>query len=243
MIPSFFRVRTLPETASTNEDSKIRAAAGEAEGLVLRAERQTAGKGRQGRVWDSPPGNLYASVLLRPHAAPQEAALYSFATALAVYDAVRAALPQADVCVKWPNDVLVSGKKISGLLLEAAPVEDGLIPWLVVGVGINVAHHPANGLYPTTSLAAEGAKARVETVLESFLAALDHWRDVMAREGFAPLRQAWLAVARKGAMKVRLPYEELNGVFADLDDKGRLILLLPDGTQRAIDAGDVFFPA
>lgn len=241
MIPSFFRLRTLAETGSTNEDAKNQAAEGEAAGLVLRAERQSAGRGRQGRVWDSPPGNLYASVLLRPAVPPQESALYSFAAVLAVYDAVRRALPDADVCVKWPNDVLVSGKKISGLLLEAAPMEAGLVPWLVVGVGINVAHHPQGGLYPTTSLAAEGANVSVESVMESFLVAFDLWRETFIREGFAPLRQAWLAAARKGAMKVRLPHEEIDGTFADLDDKGRLILTLADGTSRAIEAGDVFF--
>ncbi|MDD5586680.1 MAG: biotin--[acetyl-CoA-carboxylase] ligase [Alphaproteobacteria bacterium] len=276
MIPPFYRLRLLDVTASTNEDAKKAAAAGEAEGLVVQALRQTAGRGRQGRSWDSPKGNLYASVLLRPRCSPQETGLYSFVAALAVYDCVRAFLPQADIRLKWPNDVLANGKKISGVLLEAAPAENGKIEWLVIGVGINASHHPENGLYPATSLrkeiplplpscakASEGLETNVhqslgvggreglgegsahdgdaQNVLTKLLRAFDGWRLAFLREGFAPVRSAWLAHAQTGPVTARLPHETVEGTFQDLDENGHLILRLPDGTERAIAAGDVFF--
>src|SRR5262249_14501963 len=102
-----WRVRWLEGTASTNDDARRAAEAGEAEGLVIAAKRQTAGRGRQGRVWESPEGNLYCSVLLCPKSIPRDAGLYSFVAALAVYDVVAALLPQANIRLKWPNDVLV----------------------------------------------------------------------------------------------------------------------------------------
>lgn len=237
------RILHLPTTASTNADAKVAAESGEPEGLVVHALRQTAGRGRQGRGWESPEGNLYMSLLLRPHCPPQEAGRYSFAAALAIYDAVQGGLPDAPVQLKWPNDVLVGGKKISGLLLEAGAAEGGVIPWLVIGIGINVRHHPEQALYPTTSLAAEGAAADVEDVLQALLAWLDHWLKVLRAEGFSPLRQAWLARARTGVITARLPNAIFEGTFAGLDDQGRLCLQLSDGSLRHIAAGDVFFGA
>jgi BirA family transcriptional regulator, biotin operon repressor / biotin---[acetyl-CoA-carboxylase] ligase len=242
MIPPFYRLRLLDVTASTNADAGQAAEADEAEGLVIQALRQTAGRGRQGRTWDSPEGNLYASILLRPRCSLQEAGHYSFVTALAIYDAVRAFLPKANIKLKWPNDVLVNGKKISGALLEAAPVEQDVVAWLIVGIGINVLHHPENGLYPATSLAAEGvAQTESEAVLRGLLESLERWRLTLSREGFAPLRKAWLAHAQTGLLTARLPHETVEGAFQDLDERGNLILRLPDGAERAIAAGDVFF--
>ena len=242
MIPLFYRLRQVAVTASTNADAKQAAEAGESEGLVFQALRQTAGRGRQGRGWESPEGNLHTSILLRPCCSLQTAGHFSFVTALAVHDAVRAFLPDADLALKWPNDVLVSGKKISGILLEAAPVENGVMEWLVIGIGVNVQHHPENGLYPATSLQAEGAiQAEPQAVLETLLGALEGWCTMLLREGFAPIRAAWLAKAQKGPVTARLPVETVNGEFSGLDEQGRLILRLPDGAERAIAAGDVFF--
>ncbi len=242
-IPAFFRVQRLPETASTNDDAKRAADAREAEGLVIQALRQTAGKGRQGRAWDSPEGNLYMSVLLRPRCPPQEAGLYTFVTSLAVYDAVREYLPDADIALKWPNDVLVNGKKICGILLEAAPVKNGLVEWLVIGIGINVAHFPDNPLYPATSLAQEGANTELSETLEALLEGLYGWRKILRTEGFASIRKAWLERAKKGPIEARLPNETIKGEFKGLDEHGRLILNLLDGSEKAIAAGDVFFQA
>lgn len=241
MIPPFFRVRVLDVTSSTNEDVKQAAMAGEPEGLVLKAKRQTAGKGRQGRVWESPEGNLYVSVLLRPQCAAQESGLFSFVTALAVHEAVLKVLPQADVKLKWPNDVLVNGKKIGGILLESSGAEKDRVEWLVIGVGINVSSHPEGTLYPTTSLAAEGGQVELDDVLEAFLNGLDHWRLTLRHDGFRHVRRSWLAQAQAGAMRVRLSDEEICGQFGGIDEKGRLILRLANGAEQAIEAGDVFF--
>ncbi len=242
MIPSFFRLKQAPETASTNDDVKHAAEAGEAEGLVVQALRQTAGKGRWGRAWESPEGNLYASLLLRPRCPPQEAGFYTFVTALAVADTVRRFLSETSIELKWPNDVLVEGKKISGILLEAGPSAENSVEWLVIGVGINIKRHPDEGLFAATSLDAEGAsRVHAGEALETFLACFFHWRGVLLAGGFAPLRDAWLAQAKKGAMTVRLSHETFEGAFAGLDEQGRLILRLPDGQERAMTVGDVFF--
>ncbi|NTU77616.1 MAG: biotin--[acetyl-CoA-carboxylase] ligase, partial [Alphaproteobacteria bacterium] len=234
--------RQLEATASTNEDAKAAALAGEAEGLVIQALRQTSGRGRQGRGWESPEGNFYASVLLRPRCAPREAGFYSFIAALAVSDAVRSFLPRAEIQLKWPNDVLVGGKKISGVLLEASPVDKDAVAWLVIGMGVNVRQHPENGLYPATSLAAEGAGgASVDKVLERLLESLERWREAFLQDGFASIRKAWLEQAKRGPIVARLPHETVEGAFEGLDENGRLILQLADGAKRAIAAGDVFF--
>jgi len=166
MNDSRWRIRNLDVTTSTNDDIRKAAESGEPEGLVIIANRQTGGKGRHGRVWESPEGNLYCSVLLRPKNLPACAGFYSFVAALAVHALVseylrpmsspppgRGALP--DITLKWPNDVLVNGKKISGILLEVA--DDALI----VGIGLNIAHHPETALYPATSLRAELAARQV----------------------------------------------------------------------------------
>lgn len=232
-----WRIQKLELTTSTNDDVRRAAEAGEGEGegLVVVASRQSAGRGRLGRVWESPVGNLYCSTLLRPRNMPQSGAFYSFVAALAIRDVVRHFLPQSDVTLKWPNDVLVGGKKISGILLEA--IGDSLI----VGVGLNIGHYPETSLYPVTSLRAEGlVTATATAVLDRFLAALGVWHDVMQKQGFDPIRQAWLSHAQTGPMKVRLPHETLQGNFAGLDETGRLRLLLADGTERSISTGDVF---
>lgn len=242
MIPSFFRIRTLDVTASTNAVAKEAAEAGEAEGLVVHALRQTAGKGRLGRTWESPEGNLYASVLLRPRFMTlQGATLYSFAAALAVHDAVLKACPEASLQLKWPNDVLVEDKKISGILIETAPVVDNLVDWIVVGVGINVASHPATARYPTTALAEQGACVTADAILTYFLQSLEQWRQTLYYDGFCPLRKAWLSDAKMGPMVVRAPTGEIQGEFAGIDPKGGLILRLAEGAETVIQTGDVFF--
>ena len=231
-----FDIRRLDATSSTNDDAKQAAASGAEAGLVVWALRQNAGRGRQGRVWESPAGNLTFSVLLRPALPLRDWGFYSFAAALAVFDTVRAFLPDAAVALKWPNDVLVGGKKISGLLLEAA--DDALI----VGIGLNVACAPKAALYPATSLVAEsGRDFDLATVLTKILEALDARLSGLEASGFEPLRQDWLSHARRGPLTVQLPRERFDGVFEDLDPQGNLCVRLGDGTVRKVGAGDVFF--
>ena len=235
MTASRWRIQTLDVTASTNDVVRRAAASGEAEGLVIHAHRQSSGRGRQGRVWESPAGNMYCSFLLRPNNTPQSAGLYSFVAALAVRDAVSQYLPMHAITLKWPNDVLVDGKKISGILLE---VEGDA---LIVGIGINVAHCPDNALYPTTSLKVEGVEVDTSNLLNHLLDSLSHWHDTMQAEGFEPIRTAWLQHAKKGRLIVRLQQETLQGEFMNIDELGRLRLQLEGGAERAISTGDVFF--
>ncbi len=231
-----WRIIRVALTGSTNDDVRNAAEAGEGEGLVIVAKQQSSGRGRQGRVWQSPEGNLYASILLKPTIPASEWPTYSFVVALAVHEAIKSVLPQSDVKLKWPNDVLVNDQKISGVLIETSG--DALI----TGIGINVRHYPTDALYPCTSIATEGnAQAEVDQVLNNLLSALSHWHDVRQTKGFEPVRTAWLTHARQGTLQVRLPQAEtpLHGRMNGLDQHGNLLLRLEDGQERLISTGDV----
>jgi BirA family transcriptional regulator, biotin operon repressor / biotin---[acetyl-CoA-carboxylase] ligase len=228
---------------STNDEAKRLAEAGAPEWSVVWALAQTSGRGRGQREFVSPPGNLYLSVILRPAGPAGAAAQLGFAAALAVGDAVTAALPSPhDLRYKWPNDVLVDGRKISGILLESAMAPDAGLAWLVAGIGINIASHPAQTLWPATSLAALGAaEANVEMVMQGFLEAFHSWAQRWRDGGFAPLRDAWLsrAFGLGESVDVRLPRETFTGRLIDLDRDGALLVDTPAGRRR-VTAGDVF---
>jgi BirA family biotin operon repressor/biotin-[acetyl-CoA-carboxylase] ligase len=236
-----FRIEQIAEIDSTNEACRLRALAGEAAGLVIRADRQTAGRGRRGRSWISPTSNLYASVLLRPQRPISEAAALGFAAVTAMGDVAEALLP-AGVLVqhKWPNDLLINGSKASGILLEVQP------GFLVLGIGVNVASHPADTPYPATDLVAEGVTPiTVQALLERFLGAFAPRYETWEADGFAALLPAWRrrAAGLGAPIEVRLERETLSGIFQDLEADGSLRLALADGTERRIAAGDVYFPA
>jgi BirA family biotin operon repressor/biotin-[acetyl-CoA-carboxylase] ligase len=236
-----FRIEQVAEIDSTNEACRLRALAGEAAGLVIRADHQTAGRGRRGRNWSSPQGNLYTSILLRPERPASEAAALGFAAVMAIGDVAEALLsPGARVQHKWPNDLLIDGSKASGILLEAQP------GFVVLGIGVNIASHPADTRYPATDLVAAGAapiapQALLERLLTAFAPLYDSWE----REGFAALMPAWRsrAAGLGEPIEVRLERETLAGTFLDLEPDGTLRLGLSDGTERRIAAGDVYLPA
>ncbi|HVY99384.1 MAG TPA: biotin--[acetyl-CoA-carboxylase] ligase [Dongiaceae bacterium] len=244
-----FRIEEVAAIDSTNEALRRRAApngpdGGEPEGLVLRADIQHAGRGRRGRGWDSPPGNLYVSLLLRPDCAPAMGATVGFAAAIALGEVLRGLTP-APVLHKWPNDLLVGGAKMTGVLLEAGTRPDGKLDWLVLGIGVNIVSHPETGLYPTTDLVASGGRAVApQDLLERFLTGFGPAYDTWCRSGFGAVREAWLAHAAGIGDRVvaRLEREEIAGRFADLDPDGTLVMTLDGGRQRRIAAGDVFFP-
>lgn len=245
-LPPGFRVIGFPTVGSTNDEAKRFARGGAAEGTVVWALRQETGRGRRGRAWSSPEGNLYTSTILRPRRTPADTAQLSFVAALAVADMAERLLPAgAAVGCKWPNDVLVRGRKLSGILLESEPGPDGGVEWLVLGVGVNVRHHPELADYAATSLGTEGAgETEVAAVLEVYVACLARWYGMWAQGGFPAIRDAWLkrAVGLGGSVTVRLAHETIVGVFADLDMDGVLLLDREDGTgRRRIAAGDVFF--
>lgn len=228
-------VRTVAETESTNADVAELARGGAAEGLWLRAERQTKGRGRQGRAWSSPAGNLYASTLVRLRPSDPPAATLALVAAVALEEAVRAFGVEA--VLKWPNDLLVDGAKLSGILLER--VADAVI----IGFGVNLALHPQDIERATTSLAAQGAAAEpdvfAETLAEAFARWLARWRG----EGITVVRDRWLGHAHPSgtALTARLADgSAVEGLFEGLDAEGALILRLADGSRHVIHAGDVF---
>lgn len=231
-------IRTVAETGSTNADMLMLAGSGAGEGLWLRAERQTGGRGRQGRAWSSPQGNLYASTLvrLRPH--DPQAATLALVAAVALEEVVSAYLPRKGaVAIKWPNDLLLDGAKLSGILLERA--DDAV----VIGMGVNLAHHPTDLERPATSLAAHGATPDPADFLETLADAFERWLGIWRVEGLAPIRTRWLerAHASGTALTARLPDgSAIDGLFQGLNGEGALILRLADGSSRVIHAADVF---
>ena len=230
------RVRTVAETGSTNADLISLAATGVPEGLWLRAERQTAGKGRQGREWQSDPGNLYASTLVRLRPTDPPAATLSLVAAVALVDAVTAH-GFADVKLKWPNDLLLDGAKLAGILLERA--DDAV----VIGFGVNLAHHPVDLGRKTTSLAEHGSAPDPACFCDTLAEILPHWLTRWRTEGVAPVRDRWIAAAHPvgSALAVSLPDgERVEGLFEGLDAAGALRLRLAGGDVHVIHAADVF---
>ncbi len=241
-LPSFYRLVRHERIASTSDEAKSLAAGGAPAGTLVWARAQSAGRGRQGRGWISPTGNFYASLILRPAVPVAAAAQLGFVAALAVADACVALAPAAAIGLKWPNDVLLNGRKLAGILLESQSRGDGMLDWLVLGIGINLATYPIEVEYPATALAATGADADAETMLgalaASFLVWYERWRE---GEGFATIRAEWLARAQGlgQPIRVRLPADTLNGIFVGLDTDGALLLDAAQGRRR-IAAGEVF---
>ncbi|MDA1100669.1 MAG: biotin--[acetyl-CoA-carboxylase] ligase [Proteobacteria bacterium] len=244
-LPAFFQPLYLDSVTSTNDEMKQRARAGAPEGSLIVARQQRAGRGRGGRQWSSMPGNLYLSLLLRPSGNAGTVAQISFLAAVALAVALVKVAPHLSPRLKWPNDVLVDGAKVSGILLESSAQSGGGVEWLVLGIGVNVAHHPNDAGQAVTSLHALGAvNCTAFSLLAALAPALLHWLNIWREAGFAPLRHAWLARAAGlgGTLRVRLPNEEFTGTFRDLDGDGSLIVELSDGTLRPVAAGEVFLP-
>jgi BirA family biotin operon repressor/biotin-[acetyl-CoA-carboxylase] ligase len=234
---------------STNAEALRRAAAGEGGPLWILARAQTAARGRRGRAWASPPGAFAASLLLRPGGAPAEAALRSFVAALALHDALGALTGAPErFALKWPNDVLLDGRKLAGILLETGGPPGGPLA-LVVGFGVNLAAAPdpaalePGAVLPTSLSAATGAAPGPEALLDRLAPAFAAWEARLTAEGFAPIRAAWLArAARLGATVVaRTPGRLLEGRFETIDAQGALVLATPHG-RETLPAADVHFP-
>jgi BirA family biotin operon repressor/biotin-[acetyl-CoA-carboxylase] ligase len=242
--PKGYALKKFAEIDSTNEEARRMAMAGEHGPVWIAAERQTAGRGRRGRHWVSPPGNLAATLLLRPECAPGEAAQLSFVAALAAAGAVECLAHTSRIEVKWPNDVLADGRKIAGVLLESASSGSGFVDWLAVGIGINLASHPEQVEFPATSLAALGEPVPAADDALSLLASFwTKWYEEWTAKGFEPIRDAWLARAAQigGRIRARLETGETSGVFEGIDQTGALILRETQDRTRIIAAGEVFF--
>jgi BirA family biotin operon repressor/biotin-[acetyl-CoA-carboxylase] ligase len=242
MPTGLFRVHHHTLLGSTNDEAKRLAMEGCAHGTVIWADEQTSGHGRFGRPWQSPPGNLLFSVVLRPAAPAVRAPELGFLSAVVTAECVAEVLPRSEgVGLKWPNDVQIDGAKVAGLLPEAQSAGETLA-WVVLGVGLNVAHAPVDTPYPATSLRAHGATLTPEQGLQAFLTHLEQWLPRWESEGFRPVRAAWLARARGlgSEVTVTLTGRQERGIFRGLDADGAMILGTADGARR-ITAGDVAF--
>jgi BirA family transcriptional regulator, biotin operon repressor / biotin---[acetyl-CoA-carboxylase] ligase len=245
-LPDRFTLRALERVASTNDEARRLAEDGAPAGLVVVAREQTRGRGRYGRSWTSPPGNLYASVLLRPDCTLAASAQLSLVAGLALGEALAGlGPPDLAIALKWPNDVLVNGAKTAGILLESAARTDGRAGWVIVGSGVNIVSCPKDTPYPATCLVAEGfAPLEPLTLLEAYLGALDRWLGTWQAAGFAAVRGAWRArsFGLGGEIRLRLEREELCGRFVDLTEGGALLVEEAGGRRREIAAGEVFYP-
>ncbi len=238
------RLIACEELGSTNAHALELARGGEGGPLWITAQRQTRGRGRRGNRWVSPAGNLHASLLLIDPSPVRQAAELSFVAALAVHDAVSelAAALEPRLKLKWPNDVLISGAKVAGILIEAENVGGERLA-IVTGIGVNCASHPDGTEFPATDLAACSAFVTAEAMFTALSSAMQRRLRLWDRgRSFAAIRADWIArAAGLGApVRVRLPTRELAGVFERLDDAGRLVLRSPDGRLEAIAGGEVF---
>lgn len=241
-LPAFYRLVALESCGSTNDEARALAQNGAPEGTLVWARRQDAGRGRRGRAWSSPDGNLYMTLVLRPPVPPAQAAQVSFVTAVALGEAIAALIPGTPR-LKWPNDVLIDGAKTAGILLESEPGRTGAVDWLVLGMGVNVRHYPPDTEYRATSISASGSpQVTVEAVLERFAQSFEAWYLRWSTQGFAPVRAAWLNAAHGlgGPVTVRLAGESFSARFVDLDSDGALVADTGNGIRR-VTAGDVFF--
>lgn len=238
---------------STQNEAKRRASAGDFDAVWISTESQSEGRGRRGREWVSDTGNLYCTGLYSHSDDLASAARLSFVAALAVAQTLEQYIDSQLVSIKWPNDVLVDGKKIAGILLESGTYNDTI--WIAVGVGINLVSHPKLESYAATHLLAHITPKELETAdpvftgLQPVLAILaqkfEYWHDLYLAKGFEPLRQAWLAMAIGigGPVTARLENDTITGIALGMDEDGALEVQLPSGKIAKIYAGDVFFSA
>jgi BirA family biotin operon repressor/biotin-[acetyl-CoA-carboxylase] ligase len=236
------RLIALDSIGSTNAEALRLAHAGDRGPLWVTARSQTAGRGRRGRPWVSEPGNLYASLLLNAPAPPEHLPELSLVAALAVHDAATGRIPglAGRVALKWPNDLLIDRNKFAGILVEGEGAA------LAIGIGVNCAHHPTQTEFPATDLATAGVRTSPEGLFAllsaSMTVRLAQWD---RGAGFTAIRADWLsrAVGIGKPVRVNSGDSELAGTFEGIDEAGRLVLRLPDGTMQTVAAGDVFMTA
>jgi len=247
-----YRLVSLAATDSTNDDALQAARSGDPGPLWIVAGAQRAGRGRHGRQWSSPEGNLYATLLLTDPCELQHAPQLGFVAGLALHEAVEAAtgVGAPRLSLKWPNDLLLDGAKVSGLLLEGHRIEAGGPLAIVIGFGVNVAFAPTGTPYPALALQTAKPGLTREDMFRALSATFAHtfsaWRKAArmnTTDPFGPIRRLWLERAAGIGREVtlRLPSGEKRGIFEGLDRFGRLQLKTASGVER-IDAGDLYFP-
>lgn len=231
------KIHFVAETGSTNEDVRAQAEHWP-EGAWLRAERQLSGRGRRGRDWESPTGNLYASTLIRLKPTDPSISGLGLMVGVAVHAALASCLPAATMMLKWPNDVMIDSAKLSGMLLE----REG--DCVIVGVGINIANAPELTDRETIALAnlPDGEMVDAHQVMQALSQSFDHWLTIWREGGSRAINKAWLERAHPIGTTLLVstgPDSRQQGRFLGLDGDGALILEREDGTSQIIHSGDV----
>jgi BirA family biotin operon repressor/biotin-[acetyl-CoA-carboxylase] ligase len=245
-LPSGYRLAFYETIDSTNSEALRLANRGEPGGLWIWSARQEAGKGRAGREWVSSSGNLYASLLIRPHVPLMTALQLSLLAGVAAYDALASLASGAggaiDLRLKWPNDILLGTAKLGGILLESTTPPNSASPTIVIGTGINLAQSPGELSRPAASLTGAGVTATVEQAFAALAWTTAEWISLWREGGgFEAIRSAWLDRAQPigDAISVKLGRDLLSGTFLGIDEAGALRLSLTTGEERRITAGDV----
>ena len=237
-----FHLESHEVLESTSSLVKQRAEAGEAEGLAILALRQSAGRGRQGRGWESPAGNLYLSLLLRPAVPLRDAPQWSFVAAVALAETLKPLLPEAaQPSLKWPNDLLLQGAKAAGILVETGIAPTHSLDWICIGIGVNIMSKPSLPDRPTACLAEYLPNPPTPDALAAaLLQALSHWHETRLRQGFESIRDAWLrhGPAMGAAVSVKRDGALLEGAFAGLSPEGGLKLAKGSEVQLIL-AGEI----
>jgi BirA family biotin operon repressor/biotin-[acetyl-CoA-carboxylase] ligase len=243
-LPEFYTLVTRDRVTSTNDDAKDLAAGGAAEGTLVVAETQTAGRGRRGKPWSSPPGNLYMSVVMRPDCPPATAVQLGFVAGVALWDAIADVdHPGIPLKLKWPNDVLLDGRKVAGILLESATAADGRLDWVVIGIGVNTEHYPKDAVWPAADLDGTRDRPAPHALLPLVATYLLDYYLLWDSEGFGPIRNLWLEesyFAPGDRVTVGSGETAIEGVFEAIDENGALVLRLASGEARTISYGEVF---
>lgn len=243
VLPEGYSERHFPELDSTNAEA-LRQAAQDAPGnLWIRADRQSSGRGRSGRQWQSPEGNLFASLLLRPACKLETAVQLAFVAGLAAHDAVAALDPDLRdrMRLKWPNDLLLDMRKLGGILLESMPGNDG--PAIVIGTGLNLAGHPEDTAFPATSLASLGIASTPGHAFRSLAEATAGWLEKWGEgAGWTSVRAEWetRSLPKGSAIRVHAGGTPVSGTIEGIDERGALLLDTGNSVPVVVTAGDVF---
>ncbi len=246
-LPDGYRHVALGEIASTNATALEFAKDGDPGKLWVTAASQSRGRGSRGREWRSEPGNLYASLLLYLTLEPQKLANLTFVASLALHDSLTQRLGVKNVSLKWPNDVLVEGSKVSGILLEShhtKPNSNDRLSTVIIGMGVNCLTHPQTANYQATNLAVHGMEIAPLDLFSIVADRFAHYFSIWDQgQNFTEIRRLWIekAAGLGEQIIVKMPREELRGIFVDIDNHGCLQLKTADGKIHLISTADIFF--
>lgn len=237
-----FNIHQFKELESTNKTAFEMASAQKLfDREIILADAQTAGKGRQSRVWSSPQGNLYFSLVLQPQISASKIAQISFVAITALRLAVEGLDIDQKIENKWPNDLLVSGKKVAGLLLESKISGDSC-QFVILGIGLNLASNPDHTIFPATNLKDSGVNLSAEEALKKFLNEFEKLYENWLIYGFSAIRKLWLnkAYRLQERITIKNAEEQIEGIFSNLDEAGNLILKLENNSLKTISTADIF---